>query len=375
MTVRIGNSRIDENGNAHGGAAGDQTGNEIRVQTWYSKPWTLVLRPRNAAVAEKMAQAMEAACANDNIGYDQWQRETAHTQAKKVNYDLSRITTKCECDCSSLVALCAMAAGVDVYTGNGGKAPTTGKMRSVYEATGAFEVLTDAKYLESDTYLKRGDVLLKPGSHTAMVLDNGAAEQPKAEEDKPAGTIGEGSTVAFKAGATNYYPGGGKISETAARPYYHIVTQVKTKAGKTVTKGGEVCVLLGRKVKKSGGAEVAGINTWVALSNLELVSGGVTEEPEETAQPKPEPAPKAIGVGSVVTFKTTASNYYPGGSKVSETAARPYQHIVTQITSKGKQVVKGGAVCVLLGKKKKPGSTTVQKGINTWVAVDNLEIV
>lgn len=94
----------------------------------------------------------------------------------------------------------------------------------------------------------------------------------------------------------------------------------------------------------------------------------------EAEQPVEEPT-DVIGVGSVVAFKSTAKNYYPGGSKISETAARPYQHIVTQTTSKGKQVVKGGAVCVLLGKKKKPGSDTIQSGINTWVAVYNLEIL
>lgn len=372
MSIRIGHSRIDENGKAHGGAAGDQTGSEVRVQSWYSKPWALVLRPKDPTVAEAMAAAMEAACANDNIGYDQWQRETAHTQAKKVGYDLSKITTKCECDCSSLVALCAKAAGVDVYDANG-KSPTTGKMQAAYTATGAFEVLTDAKYLDSDTYLRRGDVLLKPGSHTAMALDNGEGVEVKA--DKPAGTIGVGSVVLIKSDAATYYPGGGKVSATSARPYYHVVTQVKTKAGKTVTKGGEVCVLLGKKRKTADGADMAGINTWVALCNLELVSGGIAGEEPVQEEPEVETAPQTIEVGSKVAFKATATNYYPGGGKVSETAARSYYHIVTQTTSKGKKVVKGGKQCVLLGKKvPKSGGTTV-KGINTWVAIDNLEIV
>ena len=267
--IRIGHARIDENGCAHGGAAGDQTGKEVCITGWYSKPWTVILRPKDAAVAEKMAVAMEAACANDNMGYDQWQRESAHTQARKVDYDLSKIAVKCECDCSSLVALCAKAAGVDVYDANG-KAPTTGKMRSAYLATGAFEALTDSKYLDSDTYLKRGDVLLKPGSHTAMALDNGAGVQTAV--DKPAGVIGVGSVVEIKADAATYYPGGRKVSETAARPYYHIVTQVQTKAGKTVIKGGKVCYLLGKKQKMGSDTVISGINTWVAVDNLTLIT-------------------------------------------------------------------------------------------------------
>lgn len=173
MSIRIGHASIDENGKAHGGAAGDQNGKEVCIRQWYNKPWAVVLRPKDPAVAEGMAQAMEAACANNCIGYNQYKRNTLNTEAKKVDYDLSKIETLCECDCSSLMAVCAKAAGVDIPYTNG-NAPRTSTMQSVYTGTGAFEVLTDPKYLESDTYLKRGDVLLKPASHTAMALDDGA---------------------------------------------------------------------------------------------------------------------------------------------------------------------------------------------------------
>ena len=41
MAVKIGSARIDENGKAHGGQAGDQTGKEVSTQSWYlnSKGW------------------------------------------------------------------------------------------------------------------------------------------------------------------------------------------------------------------------------------------------------------------------------------------------------------------------------------------------
>ena len=35
MAVKVGSARIDENGRAHGGKAGDQTGKELSVQSWY----------------------------------------------------------------------------------------------------------------------------------------------------------------------------------------------------------------------------------------------------------------------------------------------------------------------------------------------------
>lgn len=173
MAVKIGHSSIDELGKAKGGSAGDQNGKEICTRNWYAGGWTVLLRPKDATVAEKLAKACEAGCANANIGYDQGQRNTLHDKAKAVGYDLSKITAKCECDCSSFATVCAIAAGVTQleYTGN---APTTSTMRSKFVGSGAFDALTDSKYLGVDTYLRRGDVLVKAGSHTVIVLGNGS---------------------------------------------------------------------------------------------------------------------------------------------------------------------------------------------------------
>lgn len=111
------------------------------------------------------------------------------------------------------------------------------------------------------------------------LLDKGAATAPT-QPSTPApgigsGTIGEGSKVAFKADAENYNPTSTTIPGWVKTDYYHIVTQT-TSGGKAVTKGGKTCVLLGKKVKKSGGDVIAGINTWVAIDNLTLVDGGTT---------------------------------------------------------------------------------------------------
>lgn len=125
--------------------------------------------------AEKMARACEAAIANHNIGYDQSQRNTLNTQARLTGYDLARIKTPCECDCSSLMAVCAIAAGIDIpFTG--GNAPRTATMKKDFPASGMFDVLTEKFYLNGDGYLKRGDILVKAGAHTVMVLETGNAE-------------------------------------------------------------------------------------------------------------------------------------------------------------------------------------------------------
>ena len=167
MSVKIGHASIDENRKVKGGTAGDQTKKEVCTRTWYNKPWTSVIRPKDSKSAEKIAKAMEQACANDKIGYDQYQRTTLYTKAKAVNWDLSKITTACECDCSSLVAVCVNAAGIsvskDIYTGN---------EKAALKATGKFDIFTSSKYIGSSDYLKRGDILLGKG-HTAIVLSDG----------------------------------------------------------------------------------------------------------------------------------------------------------------------------------------------------------
>lgn len=175
--VKIGNASIDENGNIAGGKSGDQTGREVLIRDWYAHGWNYMLRAKSIEVEEKIAEAMEKACKNDLIGYDQNQRTSLYFAAKSVGFDLAKVEVACETDCSALVAVCVNAAGIpvskDIYTGNEVKALL---------GTGCFDAYTAAKYLTSDKYLKRGDILVKEYSHTAVVLENGEFEQ---EEEKP----------------------------------------------------------------------------------------------------------------------------------------------------------------------------------------------
>ena len=171
MAVMIGHASGTEYGDTgwDGRAkAGDQTGKEVCKRTWYSYPWIAVIRPKDSTVAEKIAKCCEQGAANDNIGYDQSQRETLYAQAKKVNFNLSKITTKCETDCSAFVAVCVNAAGIkvssDMYTGN---------ELATLRNTGKFTIYTSSDYTAKSDKLKRGDILLGNG-HTAMVLTNGS---------------------------------------------------------------------------------------------------------------------------------------------------------------------------------------------------------
>ena len=171
--VKLGSSSKDEKGQYRGGQAGDQTGAEVYIQNWYDGSWHSVIRPKSAALAEKIASACEKACNNNNIGYDQYERNSLYREALKVNLDLSKITTPCECDCSSLVSTCCIAAGLSesiFFAGNNMR--TTYNLIDACNKTGHFDILTSSNYTRSKDYLKRGDILLSTG-HTVIVLSNG----------------------------------------------------------------------------------------------------------------------------------------------------------------------------------------------------------
>lgn len=165
--VTIGHASIDERGSARGGSAGDQTGREVCTRSWYDKKWLCCIRAKDSKVADRIAKAMEQAVANDKIGYDQDQRTTCYDRAKEVGWDLSKITTACECDCSSLVAVCVNAAGIPVS-----QHIWTGNEEAALLATGAFDSFRTSKYLITDENLARGDILVS-GGHTVVVLTNG----------------------------------------------------------------------------------------------------------------------------------------------------------------------------------------------------------
>lgn len=173
MSVLIGHASIAENGTVNG-TKGDQTGKEVCTRTWYSKPWDYMAIHPDANVREKHAKAIEQACANNNIGYSQYgadNRNTLNKLAKAVSYNLSKVG-KCNCDCSSLQNVAAVASGAKgvSYGSNGW---TTSTMKAALKAAG-YVIITDSAYLKSEAYCVRGAIYVKAGSHTVCGLTNGS---------------------------------------------------------------------------------------------------------------------------------------------------------------------------------------------------------
>lgn len=188
--VRIGNARIDENGRVSGGQAGDQTGLEVAIEPWYlhTKGW-VVIRAKDAKVRERIAICMEAACANDLIGYNQKGSWELYDKSKQYGWDCSKVNVTANTDCSSLVRTCvAFAAQKEIAWFS------TLNEVIVLDGTKLFDILTDAKYTKSSDYLLRGDILCTcTQGHTVVVLDNGSKAGQTTTE--PSSNAAQGNTV------------------------------------------------------------------------------------------------------------------------------------------------------------------------------------
>lgn len=174
MSVKIGHARASEKGTING-AKGDSTGREVETRLFYDGKWDFVAIHPDEAVREKHAKAVEAACANNKIGYGQGDRNTLNTVAAAVKYDLAKVKKACNCDCSSLQNVAAMASGAEKvkYESNGW---TTRTMRSKLKAAGYVILDKDeyGEYLKSCAYCVRGAIYVKAGSHTICALGNGS---------------------------------------------------------------------------------------------------------------------------------------------------------------------------------------------------------
>lgn len=171
--MNIVHARYTENGDSgwNGKAkAGDQTGNEVSVTPWYDKPWDFMLRWSDKSIAEQAVIYALQLANSELVGYDQSQRNTLYRELKRVNWSIgsyiaSKVAT--ETDCSAFIY--AVYSLLIPSIRSDSNAPTTAEMKEKYKSFG-FKCFTASKYLDSDKYLRAGDILVKSGSHTVMAV-------------------------------------------------------------------------------------------------------------------------------------------------------------------------------------------------------------
>lgn len=167
-------------------------GPKVYTRPWYlhRKGWVL-LRCMDADRREKIAEAMEKACANPAIGYDSHRerRGSLFRHVRTRGFDPTETTEAVSTDCSSLVRLCiAYACGADM----------TGPLRTRYlpavlADTGLFRFYDDPWLCASPDHLMRGDILCTPEKgHTVVVLDNGSAVETSRIASEPARSYASG---------------------------------------------------------------------------------------------------------------------------------------------------------------------------------------
>ena len=173
MGVIIGHASSSES-KSKNGTKGDQTGREVCITNWYrygGKSWTCLIRFRDPEMADKVARCVEMACKNDYIGYSQDSRNTLLKEARKYNYNVSKVNVPCNTDCSGLVSVACMYAGIPESTLTlNGNCATTRTLQPILKSTGEVDIYTTPQYTANSDRLKRGDILLAVGHHVVTVL-------------------------------------------------------------------------------------------------------------------------------------------------------------------------------------------------------------
>lgn len=175
--VKIAHASISEN-NTINGKRGDQTGKEVCIRTYYSKNWTCVIRFHDPSMRDKIAVAMENAAKNDHIGYSQNDRNSLLNAVRKYGYDPKNATINVNTDCSALVTVACIYAGIaESALVKGGNSATTSTLKSRLKATGEVDIFTSKEYTSKSDKLLRGDIILSEGHHVAVVVSGNVVEK------------------------------------------------------------------------------------------------------------------------------------------------------------------------------------------------------
>ena len=156
---------INEKGKTIGGKLGDQTSREVRKGGYYNFGQSYCIRPRRETIAARIAACAIEIADNENIGYDQENRETLFDAFKNNNWKNFFIDDLCSTDCSMLAICCAnFALESEVFP----KTLYSGNIVPVMTRNSNFVKMTIGKNFVPS----KGDIIVAPGKHVIIVVDS-----------------------------------------------------------------------------------------------------------------------------------------------------------------------------------------------------------
>lgn len=169
----------DENGKDgyEGSRPGDQIGDEVRniaydkMIAFWNRHETQVIRCLRDDVREAYTIRCQQTADNSHVGYSQPGRKSFYEQLLK-DPDPSHITVDCECDCSALVNGCVNITLKTISHPDTAVIYQYGRtidMPGMYGKSSLFTFVTDKVDLSTGKGLERGDILVIPNKHTAVV--------------------------------------------------------------------------------------------------------------------------------------------------------------------------------------------------------------
>ena len=168
MIIKVGSARHSETGGING-KKGDQTGGEVSTQNYYlhKKGW-YVLRAISPQKRNIIGDTMQAMCDNNAFGYGQADRLSGYTEASHYGFDVKKVKTPCNVDCSTAVRICCHAAGIDLPN------ITTANERRALLNTKAFIDVTSKVNTRTGENLLYGDILVTKSKGHTVVVTKGA---------------------------------------------------------------------------------------------------------------------------------------------------------------------------------------------------------
>ena len=144
--------------------------------------------PEDEELEQKVRKAIVSnailAAKNDCIGYDQYTRETFWNEVSKVDYNIEKLTTNCNTDCSAFVCTILKIVGHQLDIDELKNIPLDDTRAMENDLTKAgFKAYRGSKYLTSPDELQPGDILLNTIHHTEIFVGDGSAEWRPAEID------------------------------------------------------------------------------------------------------------------------------------------------------------------------------------------------